>query len=145
MERDRRSSEWGTSAGGETLSFGSTFCQLGFSRVSACGFVALVSGDFHGSFVFACGNSSVGRAQPCQGWGRGFESRFPLSFLLGLSVALPAGSSFSARVAKPVDARDLKSLGINSHAGSIPAPSTRSHLRPARRFSCENPSLFLNA
>ena len=27
----------------------------------------------------ACGNSSVGRAQPCQGWGRGFESRFPLS------------------------------------------------------------------
>src|SRR5438067_1570465 len=27
----------------------------------------------------ARGNSSVGRAQPCQGWGRGFESRFPLS------------------------------------------------------------------
>ena len=27
----------------------------------------------------SCGNSSVGRAQPCQGWGRGFESRFPLS------------------------------------------------------------------
>ena len=27
-----------------------------------------------------CGNSSVGRAQPCQGWGRGFESRFPLNF-----------------------------------------------------------------
>ena len=26
-----------------------------------------------------CGNSSVGRAQPCQGWGRGFESRFPLA------------------------------------------------------------------
>jgi len=30
---------------------------------------------------------------------------------------------FFARVAKPVDARDLKSLGIRSHAGSIPAPS----------------------
>ena len=30
----------------------------------------------------------------------------------------------AARVAKPVDARDLKSLGIKSHAGSIPAPST---------------------
>ena len=27
-----------------------------------------------------CGNSSVGRAQPCQGWGREFESRFPLTF-----------------------------------------------------------------
>ncbi len=25
-------------------------------------------------------NSSVGRAQPCQGWGRGFESRFSLYF-----------------------------------------------------------------
>ena len=26
------------------------------------------------------GNSSVGRAQPCQGWGREFEPRFPLFF-----------------------------------------------------------------
>ena len=25
------------------------------------------------------GSSSVGRAQPCQGWGREFESRFPLN------------------------------------------------------------------
>ncbi len=25
-----------------------------------------------------CENSSVGRAQPCQGWGREFESRFSL-------------------------------------------------------------------
>ena len=25
-----------------------------------------------------CGNSSVGRASPCQGGGREFESRFPL-------------------------------------------------------------------
>ncbi len=25
-----------------------------------------------------CGNSSVGRARPCQGRGREFESRFPL-------------------------------------------------------------------
>src|SRR5437660_1239043 len=29
--------------------------------------------------LFVRGNSSVGSAQPCQGWGRGFESRFPLS------------------------------------------------------------------
>ena len=29
-------------------------------------------------YFAARGNSSVGRAQPCQGWGRGFESRFPL-------------------------------------------------------------------
>ena len=33
-----------------------------------------------GGYIWAArGNSSVGRAQPCQGWGRGFESRFPLS------------------------------------------------------------------
>lgn len=30
----------------------------------------------------SCGNSSVGRAQPCQGWGRGSESRFPLKFFI---------------------------------------------------------------
>ncbi len=29
-----------------------------------------------------CGNSSIGRALPCQGKGRGFESRFPLQILL---------------------------------------------------------------
>ncbi len=33
-----------------------------------------------------CGNSSVGRAQPCQGWGREFESRFPLQLPVRLSV-----------------------------------------------------------
>ena len=32
----------------------------------------------HHVLYTACGNSSVGRAQPCQGWGREFESRFPL-------------------------------------------------------------------
>ena len=30
---------------------------------------------------FPSGSSSVGRAQPCQGWGREFESRFPLKVL----------------------------------------------------------------
>ena len=34
------------------------------------------------------GNSSVGRAQPCQGWGREFESRFPLQRSMSLSVSL---------------------------------------------------------
>ena len=29
-------------------------------------------------FLLRCGNSSVGRARPCQGRGREFESRFPL-------------------------------------------------------------------
>ena len=48
-------------------------------------------------------------------------SRFRLS---SVSVRSARWLVFSARVAKPVDARDLKSLGKNSHAGSIPAPST---------------------
>src|SRR5580765_5759091 len=92
---------------GETLSFRSTFCQLeNRSRIHRA-MRRLLAWFVAGSFVGDCGNSSVGRAQPCQGWGRGFESRFPLHFLL------------FARVAKPVDAMDLKSLGIRSHAGSI--------------------------
>ena len=32
------------------------------------------------------GNSSVGRAQPCQGWGREFEPRFPLTFFENLTI-----------------------------------------------------------
>ena len=47
-----------------------------------------------------CGNSSVGRAQPCQGWGREFESRFPLQevlfegpFLLGKVTQIEANDS----------------------------------------------------
>ena len=35
--------------------------------------------DFRVRIANPCGgNRSVGRAQPCQGWGREFESRFPL-------------------------------------------------------------------
>ena len=71
------------------------------------------------------GNSSAGRAQPCQGWGREFESRFPLEHLIYLwldgrvvmqrpakpwtPVRLRLQPSL-ARVAEQVDARDLKSL-----------------------------------
>ena len=47
------------------------------------------------------GNSSVGRARPCQGRGREFEPRFPLHFFMRC-----------ARVAESVDARDLKSLAF---------------------------------
>ena len=60
-------------------------------------------------FLTCCGNSSVGRAQPCQGWGREFESRFPLS-----------GRSNGGMV----DTKDLKSFGHCGCAGSSPASST---------------------
>ena len=36
-----------------------------------------------------CGNSSVGRAQPCQGWGREFEPRFPLKRKKSYDKRLP--------------------------------------------------------
>ena len=52
------------------------------------------------------GNSSVGRAQPCQGWGREFESRFPL-----LTHHLAGWQSGYAAACKAVD------------AGSIPTPA----------------------
>ena len=49
-----------------------------------------------------CGNSSVGRAQPCQGWGREFESRFPLKIVNwcsrgGMVDALVSGASVERR------------------------------------------------
>ncbi len=43
-----------------------------------------------------CGSSSVGRARPCQGRGREFESRLPL---------------IVAQVVELVDTQDLKSCG----------------------------------
>ena len=54
------------------------------------------------------GNSSVGRARPCQGRGREFESRFPLHKVpseIGIFCV-------SAWVVELVDTRDLKSLGL---------------------------------
>ena len=47
-----------------------------------------------------CGNSSVGRAQPCQGWGREFEPRFPLKGSCpggGMVDALVSGASVERR------------------------------------------------
>ncbi len=48
-----------------------------------------------------CGNSSVGRAQPCQGWGREFESRFPLQEIKDLrsmsTIRLLLGGSFGGQ------------------------------------------------
>ena len=41
------------------------------------------------------GNSSVGRAQPCQGWGREFESRFPLQ--IACKNPVPKAGVFSPR------------------------------------------------
>ena len=60
------------------------------------------------SLEFFCENSSAGRAQPCQGWGRGFESRFSLNNKprpgggigrhAGLKILCPQGRTGSSPV-----------------------------------------------
>ena len=62
-----------------------------------------------------CGNSSVGRAQPCQGWGRGFESRFSLHRYLSVVYA---------QVAELVDAH-VSGACVERHAGSSPVLGTK--------------------
>ncbi len=60
-----------------------------------------------------CGNSSVGRAQPCQGWGREFESRFPLHVLTRRRV----GRMAMQRIANPwisVRLRDPPPVSLHS-------------------------------
>jgi hypothetical protein len=59
----------------------------------------------------ACGCSAVGSAQPCQGWGRGFESRHPLD---GADASTPAVEwpSGEATACKAV------------HTGSIPVSTS---------------------
>ena len=43
-----------------------------------------------------CGNSSVGRARPCQGRGREFESRFPLTVLSNMNHPVPKRTFWSS-------------------------------------------------
>ena len=45
------------------------------------------------------GNSSVGRAQPCQGWGREFESRFPLKIKSQRNLRLFCFCAFQGKIA----------------------------------------------
>ena len=62
------------------------------------------------------GNSSVGRAQPCQGWGREFESRFPLTFGQVESLPSPGGGMVDALVS---------GASVSHRAGSSPVLGTR--------------------
>jgi hypothetical protein len=41
---------------------------------------------FYSSLRNSCGSGSVGRASPCQGEGRGFESRLPLHIIHIISL-----------------------------------------------------------
>jgi hypothetical protein len=81
----------------------------------------------------ACGNSSIGRALPCQGKGCGFESRFPLqSFPLkgnawqasqGIVRATPGTASqgdFDIRISLREESEDC--LGIVERSETTPGP-----------------------
>ena len=81
------------------------------------------------------GNSSVGRARPCQGRGRGFESLFPLQFYEAPFAGLCCFSKMQAHLqfTSPAGwqsgyAADCKS----AYAGSIPTSASR-HETPLRR------------
>ena len=67
-----------------------------------------------------CGNSSVGRARPCQGRGRGFESRFPLNILNREFDRI----EFFAQVAELVDAH-VSGACAARRAGSSPVLGTK--------------------
>ena len=72
-----------------------------------------------------CESSSAGRARPCQGRGRGFESRLPLKN--------PSYEGFLFRfalVVELVDTRDLKSRDHCGRAGSSPAWGTITESKP---------------
>jgi hypothetical protein len=62
-----------------------------------------------------CESSSVGRAQPCQGWGREFESRLPLKSQQSVEIGLK-----SARMVELVDTPDLKSCACMGVRVQVP-------------------------
>ena len=73
-------------------------------------------------FLKTSENSSVGRAQPCQGWGREFEPRFSLSKKAqtdGLFL-FPVNPEWVARMVESVDTQDLKSCGFTAVRVQVP-------------------------
>ena len=70
--------------------------------------------------MFYCGNSSVGRARPCQGRGREFESRLPLFDILNYIEEILLNN---AQVAELVDAH-VSGACVSRRAGSSPVLGT---------------------
>gem|GEM_PF-1216510 len=64
-----------------------------------------------------CESSSAGRARPCQGRGRGFESRLSLKALNRGFFFIRPGGGIGRHAG-------LKILWLRGRAGSIPAPGT---------------------
>jgi hypothetical protein len=78
--------------------------------------VSVETGFFLREFI--CESSSVGRARPCQGRGRGFESRLSLNMERKFHVVYGRPDGGIGRHA------GLKILWLRGCAGSSPAPGT---------------------
>lgn len=76
-----------------------------------------------------CESSSAGRARPCQGRGRGSESRLSLKQKFIFSYAQFLGNLNEAQVVELVDTLDLKSNDHCDRAGSSPALGTKQDKR----------------
>jgi hypothetical protein len=72
-----------------------------------------------------CESSSVGRASPCQGEGRGFESRLSLNFIIVKYFVIILTFYRSGGM---VDTQDLKSCGSNAVRVQVP-PSIHLFMR----------------
>src|SRR5690554_6692627 len=103
--------------------------------ISTSFFTKLLTLFLHNVLYTACGNSSVGRAQPCQGWGREFESRFPLQILkeaIARSLFSFLRTAFSSAGATPWALGSPVSPGELREASSQPpCPTHLDAKRPA--------------
>src|SRR5213078_1067292 len=110
----------GRSPAGRRYHFVRRFVNLDLDGLYCRDSYRLLAYIFTGSFVLGCGNSSVGRAQPCQGWGRGFESRFPL-WIGGLT---------DRRTGGPVDERTRETRNDAVSPSASPADKRRGVEQP---------------
>ena len=87
-----------------------------------------------------CGNSSVGRAQPCQGWGREFESRFPLQ----KNTEAPTLSGLSVSARRTICTSGRSRLGGRVVMQRPAKPWTPVRFRPQPPITwCRRPTTFL--
>ncbi len=79
---------------------------------------SLVSRSNHLQKTSCCGNSSVGRARPCQGRGREFESRFPLQSLFKFNL-------FPPKLTNPVSQYNHCHIQLVEHDPRLPRLGSR--------------------
>jgi hypothetical protein len=98
----------------------------------------------------ACGCSAVGSAQPCQGWGRGFESRHPLDGCRRINPAVewPSGEATACKAVHtgsiPVSTSEIYPGAISSAGERFPDTEEVTGSIPVSRTKiCAGQSTFL--